>query len=369
MKKRMLVMLLAFTAAVMVLGGVKVMQVRAAIEMGKKSAPPPPTVEVARVERVRWEPTLRAVGSLRAEHGVTVSTDLPGIIAAIEFESGQVVTQGQLLVRLDTRQEEAHLRLAEARRDLARANWERQKQLRDSGVGSAADWDVAESEYRQALAAVEEARAVIARKQIVAPFAGQAGLRHVNLGQYLNVGAPIVQLESVDPILVEFAVPQSEIQRVTVGNPLRVQIPGWEGEEFTGQVTALDSRVDPASRNIRVEGTLPNPAGKLRPGMFVHVAVVQPATEVLVVPATAIQYAPYGDSVFVVRQTESSATVEQRFVKRGGSRGNLVEITSGLEEGMWIVVTGGFKLRAGMAIQVRTNTTPLRVDEPILPNT
>ncbi|MCS7048181.1 MAG: efflux RND transporter periplasmic adaptor subunit [Verrucomicrobiae bacterium] len=369
MKKAMIVMLATFGAVVLLLGGVKVMQVRAAIEAGKKSAPPPPTVEVGRVQRVRWEPTLRFVGTLRAEHGVTVSTDLPGIVAAIEFESGQTVQKGQRLVRLDTRQEEAHLQLAEARRDLARANWERQKQLRESGVGSAADWDMAESEYRQALAAVEEARAIIERKEIVAPFAGQLGLRQVCVGQYLNAGSPIVRLESLDPVLVEFAVPQSELQRVMVGSPLRVRVSGWGTEEFTGRVTALDARVEPASRNIRVEGNVANPQARLRPGMFVHVDVVQPASEVLVVPASAIQYAPYGDSVFVVKHTEEGTVVEQRFVKRGGSRGNLVEISSGLEEGMWVVTTGGFKLRAGMPVQVRTNAAPVTDREPVLPNT
>lgn len=369
MKKPWLITFAGFLGVLVLLGGAKVMQVRAAMAAGQKSAPPPPTVEVARVERMTWQPTLRAVGTLRSEHGVTLSTDLPGIVAAIEFESGQAVRKGQVLVRLDTRQEEAQLRVAEARRDLARANWERQQQLRESGVSATADWESAESEYRQAVAAVEEVRVLLARKQLVAPFDGVTGLREVHLGQYLNPGVPVVRLESLDPIRVEFAVPQSDLQRVTVGAPLRVRVDGRDDEEFTGHVMALDSRVDPSSRNIRVEGSVPNREGKLRPGMYVQVDVLQPATEVLAVPATAIQHAPYGDSVFTVQSSGTVAVVQQRFVKCGESRGNLVEVRAGVNEGEWVVTAGGFKVRPGMVVQPTSPApSPAPTTPALLPN-
>jgi membrane fusion protein (multidrug efflux system) len=365
MMKRMLIML--GIAAVMVAGIAfwKVTQVRAAIAQSKQFAPPPPAVATARVQPTRWQPTLRAVGSLRALNGVTVSTDLPGIVAAIEFQSGATVEAGQLLVRLDSRQEQAQLQAAEAQRDLAQVNLERQRELIATGAIAKSDLDAAESLYRQAVAAVEEARALIARKQIVAPFAGRLGIRQVDLGQYLNVGAPIVQLESVDPILVEFAVPQPNLYQVVVGQTVRLTAPGLGGEEFRGEITAIESRVDPVTRNVMVQATVRNTEGKLRPGMYVNVEVLLPEIEVLAIPASAIRYAPYGDTVFVVKDN----VCEQRFVKLGPGRGDLIVVENGLHAGEEIVTAGAFKLRAGMPVQVNNAVSPAADPAPVLPNT
>ncbi len=365
MWKRMFIMLGVVLLVVVGIAFWKVTQVRAAIELGKQFAPPPAAVTTTTVKLSRWQPTFRAVGSLQAVNGVTVSTDLPGIVAVIEFESGATVRQGDLLVSLDSRQEQAQRQAAEARRDLAMINLERQRELIATGAIAKSDLDAAESQARQAAAAVEEAAALIARKNIVAPFAGRLGIRQVDLGQYLNVGAPIVQLESVDPIHVEFAVPQSHLDQVAVGKTVRVTVPGLSDEEFAGQITAIESRVDELTRNVMVQATVPNPASKLRPGMFGNVEVLLPETEVVVIPSAAISYAPYGDTVFVVK----SNVVEQRFVKLGARRGDQIAIASGLQVGDEIVTSGTFKLRNGLAVQVNNSVQPSEDASPTPPNT
>lgn len=365
MMKRMLIMLGIVAVCVAGIAFWKVTQVRAAIAQSKQFAPPPPAVTTATVQSSRWQPTLRSVGSLKALNGVTISTDLPGIVAAIEFSSGATVQAGQLLVRLDSRQEQAQLQAAEARRDLAQVNLQRQRELIATGAIAKSDLDAAESLYRQAVAAVEEARALIARKQIVAPFAGRLGIRQVDLGQYLNVGAPIVQLESVDPILAEFAVPQPNLDQVAVGKTVRLTAPGLGAEEFTGEITAMEARVDPATRNVLVQATVRNAEGKLRPGMFVNVEVLLPETEVLAVPTSAIRYAPYGDTVFVVKD----GVCEQRFVKLGSARGDLMVVESGVRAGEEIVTSGTFKLRGGMPVRVNNAVLPSADPRPVVPNT
>lgn len=369
MKKRMLIMLGAVALFVGGIAVVKVTQVRAAIAMGKQFAPPPAAVTTTLVKKGLWQPTLSAVGSLKAVNGVTVSTDLPGIVSQIAFQSGANVGKGDLLVKLDSQQEEAQLRAAEARRDLAKINFDRQRELVTSGAVSKSDYDAAETEYRQAAAAVDEARALIARKNIVAPFAGRLGIRQVDLGQYLNVGAPIVQLESVDPIHVEFAVPQQNLEQIAVGKTIRLTAPGLGSAEFTGEITAVDARIDETTRNIRVQGTVRNPESKLRPGMFVNAEVLLPERETISIPASAVSYAPYGDSVFVVKTADAGKTVEQRFVKLGAGRGDQIAVATGLAEGDEIVTSGAFKLRNGLPVQVNNSVQPSDDAHPNPPNT
>ncbi len=369
MKKRMLIMLGVVALFVAGIAVVKVTQVRAAIEMGKQFAPPPVAVTTATVRKNLWQPTLGAVGSLKAVNGVTVSTDLPGIVSQIAFQSGADVAKGDLLVKLDCQQEEAQLRSAEARRDLAKLNLDRQRELVASGAISKSDFDATETEYRQAVAAVDEARALIARKNIVAPFAGRLGIRQVDLGQYLNVGAPVVQLESIDPIHVEFAVPQQNLDQIAVGKAIRIRAAGLGNEEFTGEITAVDARLDEATRNIRVQGTVHNPASKLRPGMFVNTEVLLPEREVVGIPASAVSYAPYGDSVFVVKEQQGGKIVEQRFIKLGPGRGDQIAVASGMAEGDEVVSSGAFKLRNGLPVQVNNSVQPSDDAHPNPPNT
>ena len=365
MAKRMLIMLGVVGLFVAVIGAVKVAQVRGAIAQAEKMAPPPTAVTTAVAARERWQPALRAVGSLKAVNGVTVSTDLAGIVSHIVFRSGDRVKKGDLLIQLDSQQEEAQLRSAEARRDLAKANLERYRHLLEGGADSPSSYDAAEAESRQASAAVDEMRALIARKTITAPFDGSLGIRQVDLGQYLNVGAPIVALQSVDPVHVEFAVPQQDLDQAAVGRTVRLSAAGIGDGPFAGEITAVDSRLDESTRNLTVQATVRNPDGKLRPGMFVNVEVLLQDRNVISLPASSISYAPYGDSVFVIEENR----VRQQFVKLGASRGDRVSILSGLEGGEEVVSSGVFKLRGGMPVAVNNSVQPANDSDPSPPNT
>ena len=363
MKKRMLIMLGLMLLFIAGIGAIKVSQIHAGQALMAKMAPPPTAVTTAVAKREQWQPALSAVGSLRAVNGITVSTDLAGIVSQIAFQSGGSVKKGDLLLKLDTKQEEALLRVAEARRDLTKVNLERQQELVKDGAVSKSDFDSAESEYRQAVATVDDARALIARKTIIAPFDGQLGIRQADLGQYLNVGAPIVPLQSVDPIYVEFSLPQQNLDQIAVGKKLRLKANGVV-EEFEGEITAIDSRLDDATRNIRIQGTIRNAENKLRPGMFVNVDVLLPEKQVISLPASSISYAPYGDSVFVVKENH----VQQQFVKLGQTRGDQVTILSGVKEGDEVVSSGVFKLRSGLPVRVNNSVQPDNEANPNPPN-
>ena len=304
MLKRMSLMLLAMFLLIAALACYKVIMIKAAIAKYASFGPPPAAVTSSIAKAQSWQPVLSVVGSMRAVNGVLVSTDLAGIVAQIAFESGREVKKGDLLVKLDTRQEEAELNAAQARRELARISLQRESDLIAKKAVAQSDYDSAESEFRQADAAVEESQALIARKTIVAPFDGLAGIRQVDLGQYLNVGSTIAPLQSIDPIYVEFSIPQQDLPQVAVGKKLRVRADGLEGREFVGDVTAIDSKIDETTRNITVQGTVQNPDHALRPGMYVNVDVLLPEQEgVVAIPSSAINYAPYGDSVFIVKDS------------------------------------------------------------------
>jgi membrane fusion protein (multidrug efflux system) len=317
---------------------------------------------------VPWETSLRAIGTVSAVHGVTVSADLPGIVETITFDSGKWVEAGDELVRLDTKQERAQLTAAEAERELARLNLERVEGLREKGVVSQAELDAAEARFKTTDAQVGQIRATIERKTIRAPFSGMLGIRQVDLGQYLAGGDPVVPLQSLDPIHVDFSVPQQELGRVGVDTVVRVDAEG--GIEAAGSVTAVDSIVDPNTRNVKVRATLANPQGKLRPGMFVETHVLGgDASFVIALPASAISYAPYGDSVFVVEDLEAPdggtyRGVRQRFIQVGGARGDQLAIVSGVEVGEEIVTSGVFKLRNGVAVLVNNDVQPSNSPSP-----
>jgi membrane fusion protein (multidrug efflux system) len=375
MLKRMLIMLALVVVFIAAIAVWKVITIKAAIAQGAAFAPPPAAVTTAIARTQKWQPVLGAIGSLRAVNGVTVSTDLPGIVSEVAFESGAEVKKGDLLLKLDTRQEAAQLRSVEARRDLARINLDRQRDLVTKKAVAQSEYDAAATEFRQAEAAVEEARALVARKTIVAPFDGLLGIRQANLGQYLNVGSMIVALQSLDPIYVEFSLPQQHLGSIAVGKKLRLRAEGIEDAQFEGTITAIDSRVDESTRNIRIQGTVPNADRKLRPGMFVNVEVLLPEQEgVIAVPSSAINYAPYGDSVFIVKegttpQGKSAMIGQQQFVKTGPARGDLVSILSGVKEGDEVVTSGVFKLRSGEPVQVNNSVQPGSEPNPKPPET
>src|SRR5262245_38086451 len=364
MRKRMVVMLVSVVAFVAAIGTVKFKQIQAGAAMAASFQPPPEAVTTIVARAEQWPATISAIGTVAAVHGVTVSADLPGIVETITFDSGRTVAAGETLVRLDTRQERAQLTAAEAQRDLAKLNFDRAQGLRDEGIVAQADYDRASAESKQAEARVGEIKATIERKQIRAPFTGILGIRQVNLGQYLGGGDPVVPLQSLDPIYVNFSVPQQEVAELKPGREVRVTAEGEKQIVATGKITAVNSIVDTATRNVEVQATFANPRGELRPGMFVKTEVVLgTATAVLALPASAISYAPYGDSVYVVGDLQdpkgaSYKGVRQQFVKLGGGRGDQVAVLSGLEAGQEVVTSGAFKLRNGAAVHVNNQIQP-----------
>jgi membrane fusion protein (multidrug efflux system) len=282
------------------------------------------------------------------------------------------VREGDLLVQLDTRQEEAQLAAVEAARDLARLNFARLEGLVSEGAITRAEYDTAAAEQKQTEARVGEIRATIERKTIRAPFSGVLGIRQVNLGQYLSSGNPVVALQSLDPIYVNFGVPQQQAGRVPVGTQVRISTEDPASIAFAGRVTAIDSTVDEATRNLQVQATLSNPRGVLRPGMFVQTEIVIGANRsVVVLPATAISYAPYGDSVFVVTDLKGQdgaayRGVRQQFIKLEGTRGDQVAVISGVRPGDEVVTSGVFKLRNGAAVVVNNKVQPTNEAAPKL---
>jgi membrane fusion protein (multidrug efflux system) len=369
MAKRMIIMLIVVLAVVGTLGLVKYRQIRAAIEQGGYT-PPPEAVTTVVVQESMWEGTMHAIGTARAVQGVTVSADLPGLVAEIAFESGRHVRAGQVLVRQDTSQERAQLAAAEARRDLAQLNLKRVGELREKDAASQADLDRVAAEAKQADAAVAELEAIVQRKTIRAPFTGLLGLRQVNLGQYLAGGDPVVPLQALAPIYVNFSLPQQDAAQLVPGVEVRVVNEHGSDVVATGSISAVNSIIDASTRNVEAQATFANKDGKLRPGMFVEIEIMTRSNSTVVaVPASAISFAPYGDSVFIVEEMKGPdgkpyKGVRQQFVKLGASRGDQVAILSGLTAGQEVVTSGVFKLRTGASVQVNNEIQPANSIEP-----
>lgn len=364
MAKRMIVMLTVTLAVLGGLGFVKFKQIQVAMAQGASFQPPPEAVTTIVAERAEWSGVLDSIGTMAAVQGVNVSADLPGTVERVSFESGQAVTAGAVLAVLDTRQEQAQLAALEAQRELARLTFERLDGLLKEKVISKAEFDRAAADLRQTDARVGEVRAVIQRKTIRAPFTGILGIRQVNLGQYLAGGDALVTLQSLDPIYVNFGVPQQAAGQVSIGRAVRITTDDAAGATWTGKVTAIDAQVNESTRNVQIQATLSNPGGKLRPGMFVRTGLgLGSAQSVIALPASAISYAPYGDSVYVVTELkdETGRTykgVRQQFVKLGPARGDQIAVVSGVNAGDEVVTSGVFKLRNGAAIQINNTVKP-----------
>ena len=334
---------------VVLLLGIKVMQI---VKMA--SSPrvmPATTVTSAVVKEEDWAPRLSAVGTVSAVQGATLSTDLAGTVAEVKFESGGEAKKGDVLVKLVASQEEADLELA--RNDLARA-----RDLAARKVISKAELDAAESKFKQK-------EGVVQHKEVRAPFDGQLGIRQVNVGQMIKEGQQVVALTALDPVYVDFALPQQELAKLSTGLEVVVRSDAISGREFKGKLTAMNSNVDNVTRNVTLQASLENPDHALRPGMFAKVEVSLPEKhKALVVPGSAISYAPFGDSVFVIetkkdeKTGKESQSIRQQFVKVGEARGDFVSITDGLKGNETIVSTGVFKLRNG---------TPVTIDNELAP--
>lgn len=365
MARRMRLMLLIVGLFVAGIGTYKFLQIRAAIAQGSSYAPPPEAVTTIVAAEEEWPATLTAIGSVSAVQGVVVSADLSGVVRSIHFDSGHRVARGQVLVRLDTAQEQAQLAEVNARSELARLNLERAEKLVAKGVIAQAELDRLRAESRAADAGAQAIRATIARKTIRAPFSGVLGIREIDLGQHLNEGDPIVPLQALDRVFVDFALPQGDVAALRPGAEVIIAADSSIGTGIPGRITAINSLVDEATRNVTVQATLVNPGGRLRPGMYVDVRIdLGTARRAITLPASAINFAPYGNSVFVVEELKDPRTkqayrgVSQRFVTLGDERGDQVAVTAGVREGEEVVTSGAFKLRPGAAVLVDNKVTP-----------
>ena len=346
-------------AVVVVLAGIKAGQIGAMIKSGKSFAPPPEAVTSAKVEAVRWQASRAAVATLVALRAVTVASEVPGLVREIGFDSGAFVRRGDILVKLDTSTEEAQLAAAEADASLARVTARRARSLRESNSNTPADLDAAESRTQQAAANAAMLKATIAKKTIRAPFDGRVGIRQVELGQVLASGTAIASLQSIHPIYAEFWLPQQALADLHLGMRARLHTDVFPQQSWDGIVTTVNPEVDVATRNVRVRATFPNPDGQLRPGMFGNVDVLSPDERpALVIPATAVIYAPYGDSVFAVEEKGKALVAHQKFVRLGERRGDLVAAVSGLNAGETIVSSGAFKLHNGSTLLLRNDLAP-----------
>jgi membrane fusion protein (multidrug efflux system) len=355
---------LAILGLLLVIGGlvyVKFAQISMLIGMGEamaQSGPPPEAVSTTPATLQTWEASLPAVGTVASAKGVQISSEVPGVVKKIGFESGKLVKKGDVLVVLDSRVERAQLSSAQVRRDLANTNVKRSRTLGAAGAESQAQLDTDENALAQASAEIEVLRAQIARKTIRAPFSGRLGIRAVNLGQYLNPGTAITTLEAVGGAYVDFELPQQHQGDVASGLPVRVSVEGMAALSAEGKITAISPNVDPNTRTLELRAEVDHEEGKLQPGMFVRVEVVLPEErKVVAVPLTAVVYAPYGDSVFVIEEPlpdalpsespngEPVMRARQQFVRLGERRGDFVAVLDGVKPGEVIVSAGAFKLR------------------------
>jgi membrane fusion protein, multidrug efflux system len=347
-------------ALVSVLVGIKALQI---VKMVSTPQPMPvATVTSAVAKEEDWAPTLSAVGSISAVQGAVISAELGGVVSQVAFENGSGAKKGDLLVQLDASAEEAQLHSAEADLELARADLERSRGLAARKVISKAEIDAAESKFQQKQGTVDQMHSMITKKTVRAPFDGQLGIRQVNVGQMINAGQQVVPLTSLDPVFADFALPQQNLAGLSQGLEARVKTDAVPGRVFTGKLTAMNSMVDVATRNVTLQATLENPDHALRPGMFAKVEVVLPEKhKTLVIPGSAVSYAPFGDSVFLIEKKKDpktgkeSQTIRQQFVRVGEARGDFVSVTTGLKAGDTVVGTGVFKLRNGMAVTINND--------------
>jgi membrane fusion protein, multidrug efflux system len=352
MIKRLLLIVLVLA---MVGGAVYALKLRKAEELAGMSqrVVPPAAVSVVEVRQVRWRQSLFAVGSVAAEMGINVNAPLPGTVVSIHFESGQKIKRGDVLIAQDVGVQMAELDGLIASQALRELQFERSKKLLKDRQISQSDFDAARAALDEAKALAEAKRAYIVRKKVYAPFDGTLGIRMVDLGTYLEPGDPIVPLHMLDPIHVDYAVPEQFLSRLAVGQEIEIAVPAYPGEKFFGQITAFDPDIDRATRNVRIRATFSNPDRRLRPGMFAEVTTLDgELRSVSSLPQTAVTYSPYGDAVFAVVSNGGETVVERRQIETGEVRHGRVEIVSGIAVGSRVVAAGQNKLRNGMLVNV-----------------
>ncbi|HEX9756311.1 MAG TPA: efflux RND transporter periplasmic adaptor subunit [Nitrospiria bacterium] len=345
--------------------GIKVLQFKAMGVAASQMVIPPEPVNVTEVREEIWQPRISSVGTVKAVQGTVVSAEAEGIVRKITFEPGSVVKAGEVLVQLDVEIEKAELRAAEAAAELALISFQRAQDLMVTRSVSQTHFDSANNNLKQANAQLENIQAVISKKTVRAPFSGKLGIRLISVGQFLEKGNPVVSLYSLDPVYVEFSLPQQRLRDLEKGLKVAVSSDSFPEEPFEGQITAINPDIDPETRNLRVQATLDNPKGRMRPGMFVSVdTILESSRRVLFIPSTAVLHAPFGDSIFVIEEGQAGPdgakpfVVRQQFVRLGARQGDFVIVTEGLKIGERIVSTGTFKLRPGMAVVIDNTLAP-----------
>ena len=357
--------ILALVGVFLIIAGIKALQIFTMVSAGKKMVPPPTTVTSADVKKGDWQPVLTAVGSISPVQGAMISAELAGTVAEINFQSGALVKKGEVLLKLDASAEAAQMRSAQADAELAKNDLDRARGLAERKVISAAEFDATQSKYAQKKAAVENMQSVIDKKQIRAPFDGTAGIRAVNPGQMVKVGDPLVSLQALGQVFFDFSLPQQQLADVKPDLPVKVTTDAIPDREFEGKLTAVNSSIDPTTRNVTLQATLDNQDNALRAGMFGRVKVLLPQKNpTLFIPATAVSYAPYGNSVFVIEKKSDDKTrqenliLRQQFIRTGETRGDFVAVTNGLIANEQIVSSGVFKLRNGMNVVIDNKLAP-----------
>lgn len=357
MLKRLLIVALLTVLLLGGLFGFKFYQIRRFV--AQMPPPPPAMVAAATVQQEHWQSSITSIGSLNAVASIDVSNELAGKVKAIYFDSGQSVKQGQLLVELDAETDLAVLQGLLAEQKLAQLRFERSSQLIEKKFISASDLDQNRAQLDQATAAVNSKRAEIDKKQIRAAFSGELGMRQVDLGRFLDKGAAIVSLQQLDPIFLDFTLPERHIGKLTKDQAIAVTVQAYPGRSFSGRVQAIDPALQQNTRSLKVRASLENHDKSLRPGMFAQVEIESgQAAQLLTLPDTAITYNPYGNSVYLIVPAEKGLSVQSRQIETGQSRNGRVEIISGLNAGDKVVSAGQVKLRNGMPIVVDDNPAP-----------
>ena len=372
MTKRMVIMVLL---VVLLIGGIVGFNFYKGYKQYKQflSAPTPSvTVSAMKVDYQQWQPQLNAVGTMRATRGVDVTTEVAGLVRNIDFKSGDEVKAGQVLAQLNADSESAQLNSLQAAADLAATVYERDKALLAAEVLSKAQVDTDAGDLKSKRALVAQQAALIQKKTIRAPFSGKLGITTVNPGQYLNPGDKLVTLQTIDPIYVDFNIPQQQLPSVAVGQKVALTSDAYPGQTFSGKINAINPKIDPATRNVQIEATVPNVKRELLPGMFANVKIDQGEPQrYLTLPQTAITYNPYGDTVFVVKTSDKKdakgntpLVAQQVFVTTGPTRGDQVAIVKGVEPGTEIVTSGQVKLKNGTQVVIDNSVQPTNNPNP-----
>jgi membrane fusion protein (multidrug efflux system) len=370
MKTKILLTLLGLILLVAAIIGIKAWQITDLIAAGKTFQLPPVSVQVTEAITQNWADQFDAVGTIESVQGVTLANEVAGKVEKIAFESGSMVAAGDVLVVLDKASEEAQLRSAMAAAELATLNLNRTRDLRKTSVISQSELDTAESQHKNTAARVEELQWMLQKRTIKAPFAGRLGIRQIREGQFLQAGAPIVSLQSLDPVYVNFSLPQQRLSDLSVGMKVQAKTDAIPDRIFEGRLTAIDAEVDALTRNIGLQATIANKDGGLRPGMFAAVSAIAPQEKThTIIPGTAVIFAAYGNSVFVVKEEpdkegKSHLVCDQKFVRLGSRKGDFVAVEEGLQAGEKVVSAGGFKLHKGAAVEIAEGERPVPSTTP-----